>query len=37
MLERQFRHLPVMEDDQVVGLASLRRVAAAMHPDVEML
>ncbi len=35
MLERRFRHLPVIDDGQLVGIASLRRVAAGMHPDVE--
>ncbi len=31
MLEKGFRHLPVVEGERVVGIASLRRVAAAMH------
>ena len=31
MLENGFRHLPVVEGERVVGIASLRRVAAAMH------
>jgi CBS domain-containing protein len=31
MLESGFRHLPVVERDGVVGVVSLRRVAAAMH------
>jgi CBS domain-containing protein len=32
MLENEFRHLPVFEDGRVLGVASLRRVAAAMQP-----
>ncbi len=32
MLENEFRHLPVLENGLVVGVASLRRVVAAMQP-----
>ena len=32
MLDRNFRHLPVLEDGRVVGVVSLRRVVAAMQP-----
>jgi len=32
MLDRNFRHLPVVEDGRVVGVVSLRRVVAAMQP-----
>ncbi len=31
MLERGFRHLPVIDQDEVVGVVSLRRVVAAMQ------
>ena len=31
MLENNFRHLPVVERDGVVGIVSLRRVAAALQ------
>ena len=31
MLEHNFRHLPVVEGDTVVGLVSLRRVVAALE------
>jgi CBS domain-containing protein len=31
MLEHNFRHLPVVEGDSVVGLVSLRRVVAALE------
>lgn len=31
MLENGFRHLPVVRGGSVVGVVSLRRVAAAMH------
>ena len=31
MLENGFRHLPVVQRDSVVGVVSLRRVAAAMQ------
>jgi CBS domain-containing protein len=31
MLENGFRHLPVVEGERVVGVASLRRVAAVMQ------
>ena len=30
MLENGFRHLPVMEGSQVVGIVSLRRIAAVL-------
>ena len=33
MLDNNFRHLPVMEHDQVVGVVSLRRLVAGMQPD----
>ena len=29
MLDKGFRHLPIMEGDDVVGVVSLRRVVAA--------
>jgi CBS domain-containing protein len=29
MLDHGFRHLPVVEDDSVIGTVSLRRVVAA--------
>jgi CBS domain-containing protein len=32
MLDNEFRHLPVLEDARVIGVASLRRVVAAMQP-----
>jgi CBS domain-containing protein len=32
MLDNEFRHLPVIEDGRVVGVASLRRVVAGMQP-----
>jgi CBS domain-containing protein len=32
MLDNGFRHLPVVEDGQVVGIVSLRRVVAAAQP-----
>jgi CBS domain-containing protein len=32
MLERNFRHLPVVADGRVVGVVSLRRAVAAMQP-----
>ena len=32
MLEHGFRHLPVVEDGQVVGVVSLRRVVAQTQP-----
>lgn len=32
MLDNEFRHLPVLEDGRVIGVASLRRVVAAMQP-----
>lgn len=31
MLQRGFRHLPVIDRDEVVGVVSLRRVVAAMQ------
>jgi CBS domain-containing protein len=33
MLDNGFRHLPVIEDNQVVGVVSLRRVVAATQPS----
>lgn len=35
MLERGFRHLPVVEGERVVGIVSLRRVAGAMQRERE--
>jgi CBS domain-containing protein len=32
MLNNEFRHLPVLEEGRVTGVASLRRVVAAMQP-----
>ena len=32
MLDNGFRHLPVVEDGQVVGVVSLRRVVAQTQP-----
>jgi CBS domain-containing protein len=32
MLDNEFRHLPVLEEGRVTGVASLRRVVAAMQP-----
>jgi CBS domain-containing protein len=32
MLDNEFRHLPVLEDGRVIGVASLRRVVAGMQP-----
>jgi CBS domain-containing protein len=32
MLDNGFRHLPVIEDNQVVGVVSLRRVVGAAQP-----
>lgn len=32
MLDNGFRHLPVIEDNQVVGVVSLRRVVGATQP-----
>jgi CBS domain-containing protein len=32
MLDNEFRHLPVLEEGRVLGVASLRRVVAAMQP-----
>ena len=32
MLDNEFRHLPVLEEGRVIGVASLRRVVAAMQP-----
>jgi CBS domain-containing protein len=31
MLDKNFRHLPVVEDGRIVGVVSLRRVVAAMQ------
>jgi CBS domain-containing protein len=33
MLDNGFRHLPVIEDNQVVGVVSLRRVVGATQPS----
>jgi CBS domain-containing protein len=33
MIDKGFRHLPVLEDGQVVGVVSLRRVVAATQPQ----
>ena len=32
MLDRNFRHLPVVDADRVAGVVSLRRVVAALQP-----
>jgi CBS domain-containing protein len=32
MLERNFRHLPVVDGERLVGIVSLRRIAGAMQP-----
>jgi CBS domain-containing protein len=32
MLDRNFRHLPVVDADRVAGIVSLRRVVAALQP-----
>ena len=32
MLDNEFRHLPVLEEGRVIGVASLRRVVGAMQP-----
>jgi CBS domain-containing protein len=32
MLDNEFRHLPVIRDGRVIGVASLRRVVAGMQP-----
>ena len=33
MLDRGFRHLPIVEHEQVVGIVSLRRAVAALQPS----
>lgn len=33
MLERHFRHLPVVDGDQLVGIVSLRRIMSAGRDD----
>jgi CBS domain-containing protein len=33
MIDNGFRHLPVLDDGQVVGVVSLRRVVAATQPQ----
>ena len=35
MLERGFRHLPVVDGSRLVGIVSLRRLAQAMHAQAE--
>jgi CBS domain-containing protein len=33
MLERNFRHLPVVDGERLVGIVSLRRIAGARQPQ----
>ncbi|HVM17633.1 MAG TPA: CBS domain-containing protein [Gaiellaceae bacterium] len=33
MLDRNFRHLPVVEGERLVGVVSLRRIVGALQPE----
>jgi CBS domain-containing protein len=35
MLERNFRHLPVVDGERLVGIVSLRRIMGALQPQPE--